>query len=364
MRVGEVLLVMRDAPFGMDAATARHNARNAILGERHEWQPHPGVDGHVIHPLLGLLDERVAEDLPGEVFSDAADLLQRLIDGHGANGHGRVADDPFTRGVDVLARRQIHDGVGTPAGRPDHFLDFLGDVRRNRRVADISVDLHLEAAADDHRLDLRVVDVRGDDGTATRHFVAHEFGGDGGTTGAAFILANGDVFHLRRDDAATRIMHLRHVHARFGAQRRFDGARELRHFHFLVFTIAVILGAHGAADVMLHIATAGDPLAAQFGQPGIDVHGVILVGVGTGRVIDRQRLLAGFLGKHDLALRHFHPHQPFAARHVLLAAAGERAGGDIDRGFGFQGSIAGGRGHGESFSCHPCAGRDLRSRAL
>jgi len=41
-------------------------------------------------------------------------------------------------------------------------------------VADVGVDLHEEVAADDHRLKLRVVDVRGDDGAARGDFGADE----------------------------------------------------------------------------------------------------------------------------------------------------------------------------------------------
>src|SRR5690242_20996595 len=57
--------------------------------------------------------------------------------------------------------RSVHDRVGAPTGRPGHLLDLLLDGGRHRGVADIGVDLHQEPLADDHRLDLRVVDVRG-----------------------------------------------------------------------------------------------------------------------------------------------------------------------------------------------------------
>jgi hypothetical protein len=48
------------------------------------------VDGEVVHALLGLLDEGVAEQLPGEVLGLAVHLLQGLVDGHGADGHGAL----------------------------------------------------------------------------------------------------------------------------------------------------------------------------------------------------------------------------------------------------------------------------------
>ncbi len=46
------------------------------------------MDGEIVDALLGLLDERVAVDLPGQVLGDAADLLQRLVDRDGADRDG------------------------------------------------------------------------------------------------------------------------------------------------------------------------------------------------------------------------------------------------------------------------------------
>ena len=139
----------------------RDDAGHAVRGERDEAQQHAGVDGEVIHALLGLFDERVAEEFPGEVLGLAAHFFERLIDRHGADGHGRVAQNPFARGVDVLAGGKVHDGVRAPLGGPAHLLDFLLDARRDGAVADVGVDLHEEVAPDDHRLGLGVIDVVG-----------------------------------------------------------------------------------------------------------------------------------------------------------------------------------------------------------
>ena len=141
---------------------------------RDEAQQHAGVDGEVIDALLGLLDEGVAEEFPGEVLGLAVDFFERLIDRHGADGHGRVAQDPLAGGVDVLAGGEVHHGVGAPLGGPAHFFDFLLDARGDGAVADVGVDLHEEIAADDHRLAFRVVDVERDDGAAGGDFAADE----------------------------------------------------------------------------------------------------------------------------------------------------------------------------------------------
>src|SRR5690606_28468106 len=100
-------------------------------------------------------------------------------------------------------------------------------------------------AADDHRLEFGMIDVRRDDGAAARNFIAHELGRDflgnvraeglaamlAEITGlrvglAQFIqaarLADGDEFHLRRDDAAARVVHLRDVHAALRHARLAD----------------------------------------------------------------------------------------------------------------------------------------------
>ena len=128
VRVEEILLVVRQAPLGHDRAAARDDAGDALGGQRHVAQQHAGVDGEVVDALLGLLDQRVAEDLPGQLLGAAVDFLQRLVDRHRADRHRRVAQDPFAGFVDVLAGGQVHDRVGAPADRPDQLLDFLGDA--------------------------------------------------------------------------------------------------------------------------------------------------------------------------------------------------------------------------------------------
>src|SRR5208283_3067666 len=108
-----------------DRAAAGDDAGHAPRGQRDEPQQDAGMDGEVIDALLALLDQRVPEDVPGEVLGLAADLFQRLVDGDGADGHGGVAEDPFARLVDVPAGGQVHDRVGTPADGPAHLFNLL-----------------------------------------------------------------------------------------------------------------------------------------------------------------------------------------------------------------------------------------------
>ena len=130
--VEEVLLVVRQAPLGHDRAAARDDAGDAFRGHGNEGQPHAGVDGEIVHPLLGLFDQGVAEHLPGQVLGDAIDLLQSLVDRHGPDGHGRVTHDPVADIVDVAAGGEVHDGVGAAPLRPNKLVHLVGDVAEHR----------------------------------------------------------------------------------------------------------------------------------------------------------------------------------------------------------------------------------------
>ena len=65
--VEEALLVARQAPLRHDRAAARHDAGDAVRGERHVGEPHAGVDGEIVDALFALLDQRVLVDLPVEL---------------------------------------------------------------------------------------------------------------------------------------------------------------------------------------------------------------------------------------------------------------------------------------------------------
>ena len=90
MRVRKVLGVVQQAELGVDAPTTRHNPSDALGRQRHVPQEHAGVDREVVHALLGLLDERLAEELPGDVLDDAVCFLEGLVDRDGPDGDGGV----------------------------------------------------------------------------------------------------------------------------------------------------------------------------------------------------------------------------------------------------------------------------------
>ena len=316
MGVEEVFLVMGEAPLGHDAAATADDAGHAGGGHGDEAEEDTGVDGEVIDALLGLLDEGVAEEFPGEVFGLAVHFFERLINGHGADGHGRIPQDPFTGGVDVLAGGEVHDGVGTPLGGPAHFFDLFLDAGGDGAVPDVGVDLHEEVPANDHRLELGVIDVRRDDGAACGDFATDELGGDfggdalgealedaGGVVGlnlggadvllvevvaddvvgevgnlsALHVFADGDEFHLGGDDALLGIPKLGDRMAG-GFERAAAFAIEAREFDeavtlggagelgVLATEVAVVLRLHFAAIVDDDVVASFDPSFAESGQ--------------------------------------------------------------------------------------------------
>ena len=274
--------MVRQAPCRHDRAAARDDAGHALRGERHVAQQHAGVDREVVDALLRLLDQRVAVDLPGQLLRLAVDLLQRLVDRHGADGHGRVADDPLAGRVDVLAGRQVHDGVGAPAGRPRHLLDLLLDGGGDGGVADVGVDLHQEVAADDHRLALGVVDVGRDDGrpraTSSR------------TNSGVDVLAQRDELHLRRDDAAAGVVHLGDVAAGLRAERLTSQAGELLGRGRVAVAVSVVGRRRRARPGDGSTSPRStDPRLAQRRQAAADVGGDSGVGVRAARVVQAER---------------------------------------------------------------------------
>ena len=117
------------------------------------------------------------------------------------------------------------------------------------------------------------------------------------------VLADGDEFHLRRDDAAARVVHLRHVRAGLGAARLALQVEaqlgELRHRQAL----AAVAGRR--AGERLGVAALFDPAAraAAAGRRGCRSSRV-RIGVGAGGVVDEdRRILLGAEGRRRVGLR-------------------------------------------------------------
>ena len=69
-----------ETPRRHDRTAPGDDPGHALRRQRHVAQEHAGMDREVIDALLGLLDDRVAVDLPRELVRIPADLLERLVD--------------------------------------------------------------------------------------------------------------------------------------------------------------------------------------------------------------------------------------------------------------------------------------------
>src|SRR5436309_13856038 len=102
--------MMCEAPARHDRTAARHDASDAIGGQRHISEPYAGMDGEIIDALLSLLDQCIFENLPGEFHRIAADLFERLIDLHGSDRDRSLTDNPVAEYAHLSAYQRVHDG--------------------------------------------------------------------------------------------------------------------------------------------------------------------------------------------------------------------------------------------------------------
>ena len=101
-----------------------------LRGERHIGQTHAGVDGEIVDALLRLFDQGVAEDVEVQILGDAAHLLQRLIDRHGADaasGELRMIHSRMLWMLRPVERSIIV--VAAPTDRPHHLVHLVFDRR-------------------------------------------------------------------------------------------------------------------------------------------------------------------------------------------------------------------------------------------
>ncbi len=231
----------------------------------------------------------------------------------------------------------------TPADAPHQLLHLLGGGAGHGGVADVGVHLHQEVAADDGRLQLRVVDVGGDDGAAAGDLVAHELGGDEGGDlgaeglavlqallgalqhgGAAEVLAVRDVAHLLGDDPGAGELVLGDRLALAADQQ--GGLGGAWGDQTVAGGAAVVLGLHGAGLGRAE-AAAGDPGGTHRRQTRLKVDADGGVGVGAGGVIHPHRRLLGRGIERDLAEGDVDVPEALHGG-IHLAAAGDGAGGD------------------------------------
>ena len=91
MGVEEVLGIVVERPLGQNGSATRNDPGHTTGGVWDEPLQDGGVDGEVIDPLFGLLDEGVAVEFPGKVFDTSVNFFESLVDRNGADRNGRIA---------------------------------------------------------------------------------------------------------------------------------------------------------------------------------------------------------------------------------------------------------------------------------
>ena len=330
VRVEEVLLVMAHLPQGEDGTAAAHDTRGALGSERDVFQQQACMNREVVHALFRLLDERVAVQFPREFFGLAVHLFERLVNRHCSYRYGTVADNPFTRLVDVLAGGKVHHGVGTPAHGPGHLFDFFFNRRGNGRIADVAVDFREEAVSDNHRFAFRVVDVSRQNRTARGDFVAHELGGNGGagnldfTLGLQFVKAlvftYCYVFHFLGDDSLAGVVELRQVVACLRAERVVLGVKA-QMVQLMVCAAGAAIGRRHVIE-LFGVATFHNPRFAETLDALRHVELGIDIAVWAARVVHRDN---GRLGVFSQNFAHSHADvRVHFSRNIHLAGVHKR----------------------------------------
>src|SRR5881398_3704244 len=189
-------------PVRHQRATTADDAGDALAHEGHVFAQDTGVNGHVIHALLGLLFDDFEHQLEGEVFG-AADAGNGFVHGNGADGNGRCVDDGFANFRDVPASGEIHDGICAVVDGVVELFQFFVNVGAGGGIADVGVDFAFAGDTDGHRLEIAVMEVGGNDHAAAGDFAANEL--------RLELFAFGDVLHLFGDDTLPREVHLRDV---------------------------------------------------------------------------------------------------------------------------------------------------------
>ena len=204
--VERILPVVLVHPRRQNRTAAADDAEHPLFRRRNMRLQQSGMDGHIVHALLGLFAHHVEDEGFGEVVHRFA-AGEHLIHRNRADRGRTVFDDRTADLVDVAAGAEVHHGIRAVFQRMPELFQLLTRATGQRGVADVGVDLGLEAAPDADRHQSLMVDI------GRNH---HRTGGDGGADRLRRDHLNfGDMLHRIGNDAGfglRRLRHATHVH--------------------------------------------------------------------------------------------------------------------------------------------------------
>ena len=169
------------------------------------------MDGEVVHALLRLLLDHFEVQIDIQVLK----LLhprQRLVQRHRPDRHRRMPQNLLADHRNIAARGQVHHRVRAVMHRSMQLPQLFIYIRYHRRIPDVRVDLAQRSHPDRHRLQLWMIDVRGNDHSPHRNLIADKARLD------LFHLCH--IGHLFGDQPLARKVHLAHVAVAGVAQPR------------------------------------------------------------------------------------------------------------------------------------------------
>ena len=150
------------------------------------------VDGHEVHPVLGVLLDAVEDVVLGHLDDRVppGGGEAGLVDRHGAHHDGALLQEPGSYGVDVAAGAEVHDGVSPVLQGHLQLLELGVQVHYVPGGAQVDVDLDGKPLSDGCRFGV-VRRVAGCADASRGYPVADELRAD--------VLLLGDLLHHRGD---------------------------------------------------------------------------------------------------------------------------------------------------------------------
>ena len=131
---------------------------------------------HEIRSILRLTLDRLQDVVRRHLDHGAMPLDcrdRRLVERHRADHDGRMSNDAPPRLVDIVARREIHDGIRSRAHGFIELFQFRLNVGERARCADVRIDFRAQPLANARRLQPRVIDVGTDSDRSPCHALAN-----------------------------------------------------------------------------------------------------------------------------------------------------------------------------------------------
>ncbi len=142
MLVQKILFVMVGHPLRQNRSAAADDSRDALGHHRNILHQQSRMNCEVVDALLGLLFDYFQVDVDVQVF-ELLHAIQRLINRHRPDRHGRIPQDRFANGVNVAAGRKIHHSIRPIVDGSVQLAQLFVNVRCDGGVADVCVDLAL-----------------------------------------------------------------------------------------------------------------------------------------------------------------------------------------------------------------------------